>query len=83
MSQQPIKRIFNPWKTLGFALLCWAVAAGIYWYIAQLEQSGATGTAPWIIVTLYDAGGKALVSGFFAVVGAIAAVVGIAGILKK
>ncbi len=53
------------WKTLLWGLLCLVLAAVLFWYFSNLEESGGTRRINWIVAIIYKIGGKWTVSAIF------------------
>ncbi len=72
----------RPWRAFAFGFLCVALSVGLYFYLQDIENRGVSTEVNWLVATIYNWGGKAAVSGFFAGVGVIAFGFGIYQLLQ-
>ncbi len=67
----------SPGKTILLGLGCWGIALALFLLFYAMERSGSGATVHWFIALLYNLGGKWLVGGIFAALGALVIGVGI------
>src|SRR5262245_12821147 len=77
----------RPWRTMLSGIALAGFSVGVYFYLVYLEyeslRAGARFRVNWLLAALYNAGGKPLAAGFFALVGAIVFGVGVVSLLRR
>lgn len=81
--QEEEKKEENPWGTLAFGILLIAGACFLYYTFDNLEKEGGSVRMNWILIMLYELGGKWTASIVVALLGGLMIYSGGNQIIKK